>query len=350
MRKILLFFLSIFVLLTAYGQQDFHYSQFFTSPITYNPANSGAFEADIRGVLNYRNQYGSVSEPYKTMGFSVDAPIKLSNDAYDQNFMGLGLTVVNDNAGVLDFNQFYVAGSGAYAIDLGGTPENPNFISLGLQIAFIQRSMNFGSSTWESQWTGVGFSSGRPSLEDYTGKITESNVSIGGGISWFNAYSDNARILIGGAVLNANSPSMELLGRTDDLYRKYVGHLSMAVAPDKQSVIYYPNIFLMFQGPNRIIDIGSEIEFSIWNRTEKTTARNNLSANLGAYYRVQDAIYFIGRLNYFDFSFGISYDFTASQLTENNNGQGGAELVLTYRTLLSGPGSTRQKLRRSKGL
>jgi len=350
MRKIILTILSVIFLLKLNAQQDFHHSQFFTSPITYNPANSGAFDADIRGALNYRNQYSSVSEPYTTMGLSVDAPIKLSNDAYDQNFLGLGLTVVNDNAGVIDFNQFYVAGSGAYAIDLGGTEERPHFISVGLQVAFIQRSMNFGNATWENQWTGTNFNQGIASFEDYTGQLTESNVSVGGGVSWYNAYSDNARILVGAAVLNANRPSLELLGRTDDLYRKFTGHVSMAVAPEKQSVIYYPNLFVMFQGPNRIIDIGSEIEFAIWDRTDQTNAKNNLSTNLGAYYRFQDAIYFIGRLNYFDFSFGISYDFTASQLTENNNGQGGAELVLTYRTLLSGPGSSRQKLKRSKGL
>lgn len=351
MRYILLNILAVvFLLNESFAQQDFHHSQFFTSPITYNPANAGAFEADIRGNINYRNQYGSVAEPYKTFQFSADAPIKLSTNALDRNFLGLGLTIVNDNAGLTDFNQFYVAGAGAYAIDLGGNEANPHFISLGLQIAFIQRSMNFGNSTWETQWTGTSFNQSAASFEDYTGSLTESNVSVGGGVSYFNAYSDNARILIGAAVLNANRPSMELLGQQDDLYRRYTGHVSMAISPETQSVTYYPNLFVMFQGPNRIIDVGSEVEFFIQDRSEKTNAQNNLSANLGAYYRVQDAIYFIGRLNYFDFSFGISYDFTASELTENNNGRGGTELVLTYRTLLSGPGSTRQKLRRSKGL
>jgi len=350
MRNITLTILCSVILMTLSAQQDFHNSQFFTAPITYNPATAGAFEADIRGTLNYRSQYGSVAEPYKTFGFSADAPIKISDDAYDQNFLGVGLTVVNDNAGTINFNQLHVAGSAAYAIDLGGTERNPHYISLGLQVAFIQRSMNFTNSTWETQWTGTNFNQSASSREAYTGEITEGNVSLGGGISWFNAFNDNSRILIGGAVLNANTPSMELLGRENDLLRKYTGHVSMAVAPATQSVVYYPNLFVMFQGPNRIIDIGSEIEFSIWDRTEHTDFRNNLSTNLGAYYRFEDAIYFIGRVNYYDISLGVSYDFTASQLSENNNGQGGVELVIGYRTTFNGPGTNRQKLIRSKGL
>ena len=350
MRRTALTLAFFTAILTSQAQQDFHYSQFFASPITYNPANSGAFEDDIRGTLNYRNQYGSVAEPYRTFGLSVDAPIKISNDAYDQNFLGVGLTVVNDNAGTIDFNQLHIAGSAAYAIDLGGTEPNPHYISLGLQIAFVQRSMNFTNSTWETQWTGTNFNQSASSGEAYVGNLTEANVSLGGGISWFNAISDNARILAGAAVLNANTPSMELLGREDDLLRKYTGHVSMAVAPETQSVIYYPNLFVMFQGPNRIIDIGSEVEFSLWERTDFTDFKNNLSLNLGAYYRVQDAIYFIGRVNYYDLSLGVSYDFTASQLSENNNGQGGVELVIGYRTTFSGPGTNRQKLIRSKGL
>jgi type IX secretion system PorP/SprF family membrane protein len=348
-RRALIFFF-VFLAGLASAQQDYHFSQFFAAPGTYNPANAGAFEGDIRGNLNYRSQYGSVSEPFRTFGFSADAPIKLTNEAYDQNFLGVGLNVVNDNAGTIDFNQLNVEGSVSYAIDLGGTNENPHFLSLGLQIGFVQRAMNFNNSTWETQWTGTGFSQGIPSREQYAGNITESNVTLGGGISWYNAINDNTRLLMGGAVLHANRPNMELLGEEDGLYRKFTGHVSMAVAPPTQSVVYYPNLFVMFQGPNRVIDIGSEIEFTLWDRTEFTDFRNNLSTNLGAYYRFEDAIYFIGRVNYYDFSLGISYDFTASQLSENNNGQGGVELVIGYRTRFSGPGTNRQKLIRSKGL
>lgn len=352
MKKILHTIIGLmFVSLSGMAQQDYHFSQFFTAPITYNPANTGAFEADIRGMLNYRSQYGSLSDnPFTTIAFAADAPLKLTNLSYDRNFLGVGLAVVNDNAGVVDFNNLSISGNVAYAIDLGGTDANPHFISVGLQVGFIQRSLNLNAGSWENQWTGTGFNLGVPSGERISGTINEANIDLGGGVSWFKSFNDYSRLLIGGSILHANRPKVDILGSNEALDRKYIGHASMAFVPEGSQVTYLPNVFVMFQGPNRIIDVGSEIEFSFWERTEHTDFKNNLSMNLGAYYRYKDAIYFIGRANYHDFSLGISYDFTASTLAENNNGKGGVELVLSYRKNFSGPGTGRQKLIRSKGL
>lgn len=333
------------------AQQDYHFSQFFTSPITYNPANSGAFENDIRAMINYRNQFGSLSDnPYKTVAFAADAPLKLTNLAYDRNFLGVGLAVVSDNAGIVGFNNLSVSGNLAYAIDLGGTDQNPHYISVGIQLGYMQRSMNLDKGSWENQWTGTEFNPGVASGEQLSGTINEANFDLGGGISWYKSFNEDTKLLMGGSVLHANKPKVDILGSDEALMRKFIGHISVASKPEGSEVTYLPNLFVMFQGPNRIIDIGSEIEFSFWDRTQFTDYRNNLSMNIGAYYRYKDAIYFVGRANYYDFSLGISYDFTASQLSENNNGQGGVELVLSYRKSFSGPGTNRQKLIRSKGL
>lgn len=335
----------------AGAQQDYHFSQFFTSPITYNPANAGAFENDIRAMINYRNQYGSLSgEPYKTIAFATDAPLKLTNLAYDRNFLGVGLSVINDNAGVVGFNNVHITGNVSYAIDLGGSDVNPHFLSVGLQIGFMQRSLNLDKGTWENQWTGIDFNQGISSGEALTGTVNEANFDLGGGISWYNSIDEHTKLLIGASMLHANAPKVNILGSDEALMRKYIGHVSLAATPEGSDVTYLPNLFVMFQGPNRIIDVGSEIEFSFWDRTAFTDFRNNLSMNIGAYYRYKDAIYFVGRANYFDFSLGISYDFTASRLSESNKGRGGVELVLSYRKSFSGPGTNRQKLIRSKGL
>lgn len=345
------FFGVVLFSLSGMAQQDYHFSQFFASPITYNPANAGAFESDVRGMLNYRSQYGSLSDnPYKTFGFSADAPIKLTKEAYDRNFLGVGLSVVNDNAGIVDFNTLNIAGDVSYGIDLGGTDTRPHFVSVGLQIGLIQRSVNLNAGTWENQWIGTGFNSGLASGEDVSGTINESNIDLGAGISYYKTFQNETRFLVGASLLHANAPQVDILGSDEALMRKVIGHASLSISPENSQVTYLPNLFVMFQGPNRIVDIGSEIEFSMWDRTQFTDFRNNLSMNLGAYYRYKDAIYFIGRVNYYDFSLGVSYDFTASKLSETNNGQGGVELVLTYRTRFTGPGTNRQKLIRSKGL
>lgn len=334
----------------AMGQQDYHFSQFFAAPITYNPAAAGAFEGDFRSTVNYRNQYSALSEPFRTMAFTADMPIKLTDDAFDKNFLGVGLHVISDNSGTLNFNTLHIAGSVSYALDLGGTNTNPNYIAFGLQAAYMQRSLDFNAATWENQWIGTGFNPGLASGESYAGMMSEDNIVLGAGATWFKSIDDDTRLLIGASFLNANAPRVELIGEESALFRKVVAHGGMSITAPGGNVTYLPNVFVMFQGPNRIIDVGGEVEFSLWDRTQFTDFRNNLSTNAGAYYRYQDAIYFVGRVNYYDFSLGISYDFTTSGLSRGNNGQGGVELVLGYRTRFSGPGTGRQKLINSKGM
>lgn len=350
MKKNLLYlFITCFPLL-GLAQQDIHFSQFFAAPLTYNPAVAGAFEGDVRLLTNYRQQWSSIGTPYTTMGFSGDMPVKLTPNAYDLDFLGVGISVYNDNAGTLGYNTFNAAGSVSYALDMGGTDLNPSFLSVGLQFGFIQRSLNLDNADWENQWAGIGFDPSMDSGESLGGTISESNLDLGGGVAWYNSINDYTRLLIGASVLHANGPKIDILGDEESLLRKYAFHGSMAISLPESNVTYLPNVLVILQGPNRIIDVGSEIEFSLWERTEFTDFRNNLSTNIGAYYRYKDAVYLIGRVNYYDFSIGLSYDFTTSTLSEGNNGAGGMEVVVGYKASFSGPGTHRQKLKNSRGL
>jgi hypothetical protein len=57
--------------------QDLHFSQWYNSPLTANPANTGFIpDADYRIGANYRNQYSTVmTVPYKTMSIFGDAQV-----------------------------------------------------------------------------------------------------------------------------------------------------------------------------------------------------------------------------------------------------------------------------------
>src|SRR5881392_4144784 len=66
------FCVLLFVMATGslrLSAQDLHFSQFFNSPLTTNPANTGFLpDGDYRLGINYRNQWSTImSVPYKTM-------------------------------------------------------------------------------------------------------------------------------------------------------------------------------------------------------------------------------------------------------------------------------------------
>ena len=58
----------------AGSAQDLHFSQFFNTPLTTNPANTGFIpDADYRLGAHYRNQWSSVMNvPYKTVSVFGD--------------------------------------------------------------------------------------------------------------------------------------------------------------------------------------------------------------------------------------------------------------------------------------
>src|SRR6478752_1836061 len=84
---------------TGANAQDLHFSQFFNSPLTTNPANTGFIpDADYRIGANYRNQYSSImAVPYKTISVFGDAQV--FRDKLENGWLGLGGVILRDVAG-----------------------------------------------------------------------------------------------------------------------------------------------------------------------------------------------------------------------------------------------------------
>src|SRR5687768_10232047 len=91
--------LLIFSCINAADAQDLHFSQWFNSPLTTNPANTGFIpDADYRIGANYRNQYVNVlSVPYKTI--SIFGDVQVLRDKMENGWVGLGGVILRDVAG-----------------------------------------------------------------------------------------------------------------------------------------------------------------------------------------------------------------------------------------------------------
>src|SRR3954454_5805604 len=88
----ILAFLFLFIKASA---QDPHFSQFFASPLTLNPAFTGKFDGNLRVAGNYRDQWPAISKAFVTSTLSVDAPI-LANRISPDDTWGLGLMAMTD--------------------------------------------------------------------------------------------------------------------------------------------------------------------------------------------------------------------------------------------------------------
>ena len=59
--------------------QDIHFSQYYFSPLSLNPANTGDFLGDYRIAMNYRSQWRDIQKAYKTTSLSGEANIYPAN-------------------------------------------------------------------------------------------------------------------------------------------------------------------------------------------------------------------------------------------------------------------------------
>src|SRR5271155_5790433 len=98
--KKLLFGVSVAIMLAGSAlAQDVHFTQYFTSPLTLNPAMTGLVPDDIRFAANYRTQWSSVSpDPYITGTASFDMAM-LKGKLPEGDALGIGLLMLYDKSG-----------------------------------------------------------------------------------------------------------------------------------------------------------------------------------------------------------------------------------------------------------
>ena len=67
--------LTCFIIHSSLIAQDLNFSQFYMLPLLRNPGIAGVFEGDLRISGAYRNQWQSVTTPFRSGAMSVEYKI-----------------------------------------------------------------------------------------------------------------------------------------------------------------------------------------------------------------------------------------------------------------------------------
>ncbi len=246
-----LFGLTIFLGSFAISKaQDFHYTQYYASPTTVNPASTGLFETKYRVGLQYRDQGRGVLEyPYRTFSGTFD--LKFDGLALTQakDYIGLGLLFYTDRISGFEFNTTFMGISGAYHKSLNA--ENNQYLSLGIQGGALQRGVLFDNFVFQDQFNGTtGFTF--PTKE----QLPENNRTVGDfsvGLQYVFAPAKSATFTVGGAMQHIFAPRIafkELVNTSlTKIYRKFNVHLSSNI-PLKYDQYLIPRLYFSMQGPH----------------------------------------------------------------------------------------------------
>lgn len=334
---------------TAYQAeaQDIHFSQFYVSNLTLNPATTGVMSCKMRFSAIYRNQWTSAMGGNAFNTFGLGAEGKFNVGAYD--YAGVGLSVWADRAGASQFTTIQANLSGSYLKKIGGRRANEHYLVAGGQIGFIQRSLQTQNLRWGSQWDGTQFTTSLGSNEDFVGMNTRPKFDLSAGLLWFSSLDkDNKSNFYAGLgfqhLTRVNvSIFRDQVGSAAEnpaelLYTRFTIH-GGGEARLARRLALVPNAAVMLQGPSAQMNVGTGVKFDFSKRSSSSQA-----FTVGAYMRGSnivvadeeragfaiDAIIALIRLRFDNSAIGLSYDINVSQLSAATGGNGAFELSYVW--------------------
>lgn len=288
-----------FLFLTNAQAQDPQYSQFYSNQVMLNPAFTGS-GIGPRVAMNYRAQWVKIPGYYKQFAFSYDQPVHFLGTS-----QGLGINFNSDVAGEGNLTKLNVNLSYAYEVEI----VDDNFIRFGLSGGIQQASIDFYKLRFPDQIDPRnGFV--RPTLEP--GNISNAVIrpDVSAGVTYYNEYA-----WLGVSVHHITEPQ--------EVFTQVSGSNIEAKLPRKYTVTGGINIPIQPMGSRREMSISPVFLYKMQGEFHQIDG--GLYVNIepmvfGLWYRHQDAMIGLIGVKQGPFSFGYSYDYTISDLTERISG------------------------------
>jgi type IX secretion system PorP/SprF family membrane protein len=297
--------------------QDIHFSQFFSTPLTISPSNTGNYNGDWRVMANYRTQWKEISKPYNTQSVAADKQFYIHNER-----ISAGLLIINDRSGgTFQVNKIQL--SGAYHKALG-----KNAFHIGIQPGFTMKSIA-KNETFPDQfnWSTGKFDAGMTNYENNLAfRLNYFDLNAGAG---YDRKFKKAEIFTSYAVYHINFPKETFLNYNNILKPRHVGSLGVTWYA-AQKITLQPSLCVM--GTDKASEFlgGARVFYSL--EGDYSISR---SVFLGGYFRkgfanLNDAVFAVVGMNYKQYYGGVSYDFNISQLKTATNYRGALEFSFIY--------------------
>lgn len=325
MRKI--YFLLVFLFFRAEfsNGQDIHFTQFYFSALTLNPALTGDIEGgNLRYTGNYRNQWYTIVSPYVTTAIAVDA--KLMEERLHGDALGLGFIFINDRSGAAALNnlQFQMSASYKKYFDANKT----HLASFGVQAGFFQKKIDMNKLNFGSQYQAGNFDNTLSSGESFS-DLKKSNLDFNAGLVY--SYSPEKKlknIKAGICLFHINTPNESLSGNIDEISMRSSFFIESRIQL-QEDFFLCPKILQMNQKEAAESNVSLLVEKRLQNTEDKKT-----SLLIGTGVRVSDAYLFMAGMKYNNWQFMLSYDVNSSELSKATNSQGAIEFSLIYHELV----------------
>jgi type IX secretion system PorP/SprF family membrane protein len=301
--------------------QDVHFSQYFTTPLLVNPANTGVSGDDMRISNNYRNQWAKIDAPFNTFYFSLEKKLQV----YHRQF-GIGGSIIHDQSSSFNLT------AEKFQLSLSYTRfyNNQQFV-FGIQPGIVFKYYNSNGITFGSQFDPI---TGKfdPSLPSQENLLNDHMVyfDFNAGVLW-QTLIKSMKPMAGFSIGHINRPteSFSASGSGSPLALKYTFHAQVEIPLNSRFDVTPCFLFGYTPGAREFVagGIGGYSVNNFFIPVKKVYAINM--------YRINpvtniDAIILGGGVKILSIDIGITYDINVSSLHNATNFQGAFEVSLVY--------------------
>lgn len=338
-------FLWINCLLTFSAfSQDAVFSQFYDQPLLRNPALAGIFTGDMRLTASYRNQWQSVTIPYRTFGLSME--VKLPVNMVPDDNLTIGLQLFKDVAGTSEFSAVQILPAINYSLPL--SRETNSYLSIAFMGGFLEQQFDPARLILNDQFVafGNGSFSILPTSRQVLNNTNMNYLDLSAGLSFNSTLRDDIDYYVGTGLFHITSPEAGFFDGNKIIRNKklaFNGGLSIPVNEEDQLTLY-GDYFRQYD--HRFESAGMSVsQFGVLYTHDWYDVDDDRTAlTLGLLYRMSDAVIPVIRMELSQFVIGASYDVNISQLVVASRHRGGFELTLSYRGFFHNYSERRQVL------
>jgi type IX secretion system PorP/SprF family membrane protein len=318
MRKSIIF-LSTLLFALAVKAQDPHFSQFFSSPLTLNPAFTGKFNGQWRLAANHRDQWPSIPKAYVTSSASIDLPI-LKNRIPESDVFGVGISGLSDASAnnILKLNYGSLSMSYHKALDENGY----STIGAGFQGTYSSLLLDVAKLNFEDMLTQNGFTG--TTSDVLTNGNNQAYFDVNAGVLYSGSSNGINNYYLGVSMYHINRPKVSFKDKNWFLSGRVTIHGGGSF-PVSDLITVHTSVIHQRQNKASETTLGAAIAANLNQDQEKPT-----SVYIGSWIRFNDAIApYIG-LEFGGLRIGATYDFNISSLKAATNTRGGSEISLIY--------------------
>jgi type IX secretion system PorP/SprF family membrane protein len=342
--KLLFLVLAGTHLITGGLAQDVGFSQFYDQPLLRNPALAGIFTGDVRFTAAYRNQWQSVTVPYRT--FALSGEVKSAINIVPDDNVTIGLQLIRDVAGTSEFSTMQILPAVNYSLPL--SEESNSFLSIGLMGGLMQQRFDPSKLVLNDQFVAGsnGSFSVLPTSRQVFDNTNANYFDLSAGLSYNGVIKDDIDYFVGAGIFHITKPQVGFFkGNTITLNKKLTFNAGLsAPTSETDQFIVYLDYFKQYGDKFKPVGVSTFQAGMMFRRDLFVLGDLQQTITGGVLYRLNDAIIPVIQLQLSKLIIGASYDINVDKLSVAAQRRGGFELTLSYRDFLNSSQQERRQV------